>query len=76
VTLVPHALSIQSIVDRYRSDPVNAVFASKMEKLNHEPSIREEGIFRESVDNKISQRLNVSDETEALVIKRTLLGNG
>ena len=51
-------------------------FYQLLRDTGHEPSIREEGIFRESVDNKITTRLNVSNDTELIVIKRTLLGDG
>jgi len=42
----------------------------------HEPSIREEGIYKAPVDKKISKQLNLPGTTEVLIIKRTLMGDG
>ena len=42
----------------------------------HDPSIREEAVYRKSIDHRISKQLNVSKDTEVLIIQRTLLGNG
>jgi GntR family transcriptional regulator len=42
----------------------------------HDPSIREEGVYRKKMDNNISRQLNVPADTEVLIIQRTLLGDG
>ena len=68
-------LNHENFLLKMRIDKVKG-FYQLLRDTGHEPSIREEGIFRESIDNKISARLNVPEETEALVIKRTLLGDG
>jgi len=68
-------LTHENFLLKMRIDKVKG-FYQLLRDTGHEPSIREEGIFRESVDSKITKRLNVSDDTELIVIKRTLLGDG
>ena len=40
------------------------------------PSIREEGIFRESINQKIADHLKVPSSAEVLILKRTFMGDG
>ena len=68
-------LTHENFLLKMRVDKVKG-FYQLLRDTGHEPSIREEGIFRESIDTKISKQLNVPDDTEALVAKRTLLGDG
>ena len=68
-------LTHENFLLKMRIDKVKG-FYQLLRDTGHEPAIREEGILRESVDNKISKQLKVPDKTEALVIKRTLLGDG
>jgi len=52
-----HAPSIQSIVDRYRADPVSAAFASNMDDfiLEHKPLLWIHGHTHESFDYEIGK---------------------
>jgi GntR family transcriptional regulator len=68
-------LTHENFLLKMRIDKVKG-FYQLIRDTGHEPSIREEGIFQESIDNKISKQLNVPGNTEALVTKRTLLGDG
>ena len=55
IVVTHHAPSIQSIVDRYRADPVSAAFASNMDDfiLEHQPRLWIHGHTHESFDYKI-----------------------
>ncbi len=68
-------LTHENFLLKMRIDKVKG-FYQLIRDTGHEPSLREEGIFRESLEKKISQQLKLPDNTEALVTKRTLLGDG
>ena len=68
-------LTHENFLFKMRIDKVKG-FYQLIRDTGHEPSLREEGIFRESLEKKISQQLKLPDNTEALVTKRTLLGDG
>lgn len=68
-------LTHENFLLKMRIDKVKG-FYQLIRDTGHEPSIREEGIFQEPIDIKISKKLNVPDNTEVLVAKRTLLGDG
>jgi len=57
VVVTHHAPSIQSIVDRYRADPVSAAFASNMDDfiLEHQPRLWIHGHTHESFDYEIGK---------------------
>jgi Icc-related predicted phosphoesterase len=57
IVVTHHAPSIQSIVDRYRADPVSAAFASNMDGfiLEHQPRLWIHGHTHESFDYKIGK---------------------
>jgi Icc-related predicted phosphoesterase len=57
IVVTHHAPSIKSIVDRYKSDPVSAAFASNMDDfiLEHQPRLWIHGHTHESFDYKIGQ---------------------
>jgi Icc-related predicted phosphoesterase len=57
IVLTHHAPSIQSIADRYRTDPVSAAFASNMEELilEHQPPLWIHGHTHESFDYQIGK---------------------
>jgi GntR family transcriptional regulator len=60
---------------KMRIDKVKG-FYQLISDTGHAPSIREEGIFIEPIDKKTSAQLKVSGDTEVLIIKRTLMGDG
>jgi GntR family transcriptional regulator len=51
-------------------------FYQLLSDSGYEASIREEGVFQESIKKKISKQLNVSGDSEVLIVQRTLLGDG
>jgi Icc-related predicted phosphoesterase len=57
IVVTHHAPSIQSIVDRYRADPVSAAFASNLEDfiLDHQPRLWIHGHTHESFDYEIGK---------------------
>ena len=57
IVVTHHAPSIQSIVDRYRTDPVSAAFASNMDDfiLEHQPRLWIHGHIHESFDYEIGK---------------------
>jgi GntR family transcriptional regulator len=60
---------------KMRIDKVKG-FYQLIEDSGRTPSIREEGISRESISEKISDHLNVPPNTEVLILKRTFMGDG
>jgi len=68
-------LTHENFLLKMRIDKVKG-FYQLIRDTGHEPSIKEEGIFQGSIDNKISRKLNLPDNSEVLVAKRTLLGDG
>lgn len=68
-------LTHENFLLKMRIDKVKGFYQLIRDK-GHEPSIREEGIFQGSIDNKISKKLNLPKNTEVIVAKRTILGDG
>ncbi|MGD2272015.1 MAG: GntR family transcriptional regulator [Desulfobacterales bacterium] len=68
-------LTHKNFLLKMRIDKVKG-FYQLLRDTGHEPSIREEGIFREALDIKISKLLKVPADSDAVVVKRTLLGDG
>jgi GntR family transcriptional regulator len=60
---------------KMRIDKVNG-FYQLIADSGHNPSIHEEGIYREPVNNKTLDYLKLSREEELLIIKRTFMGDG
>lgn len=65
----------ENFLTQMRIDKVKG-FYQLLKDTGHKPSVREEGFFREPFDKRICKKLNVPAGTEALIIKRTLLGDG
>jgi GntR family transcriptional regulator len=59
---------------KMRIDKVRG-FYQLISDTGHSPSIREEGILRKTIGKKISEQLEVPNNTDALIIKRTLMGD-
>jgi GntR family transcriptional regulator len=60
---------------KMRIDKVNG-FYQLIGDSGHHPSIREEGIYRELINDKTSYYLKLSMEEEVLLLKRTFMGDG
>lgn len=68
-------LTHKNFLLKMRIDKIKG-FYQLLRDSGYNPSIREEGIFRKSIDDKISKQLNISMDAEGIVIQRTLLGDG
>ncbi|MBW2603465.1 MAG: GntR family transcriptional regulator [Deltaproteobacteria bacterium] len=68
-------LTHKNFLLKMRIDKIKG-FYQLLRDSGYDPSMREEGVFRESIDDKIAKQLNVSVDTEVLIIQRTLLGDG
>lgn len=67
-------LTHENFLLKMRIDRVKG-FYQLLRDTGHEPSIREEGIFRKTTLKEIAKQLNQPDQAEILVIKRTLLAD-
>jgi GntR family transcriptional regulator len=67
-------LTHKNFLVKLRIDKIKG-FYQLLRDSGHDPSIREEAVYRKSIDHRISRQLNVSEDTEVLIIQRTLLGN-